>query len=264
MLAFAISGTRLRVKLILSAALLCFPVVSPAQTPQRKPPRKRPVKQEQPAPAAQPAPAPPPPTLEQMPAAAPKVSFENGHLAVVAHNSTLGDILRAVRTQTGAVVDVPANATERVVGDFGPGPAREVLAALLNGTHFDYVMLGSATDATVLARVVLMPKSGSANDAVQSASSEPESHPPAANPSVEGADEETTNEDSAEGESEAQPETNEDQQQQQPAGSQPTIKTPEQLLQELQRQQRQQQATPQGFPTPPNQAPQPPQDQPPQ
>jgi hypothetical protein len=79
-----------------------------------------------------------------MPTSAPQVSFHNDQLTIVAHNSTLGDVLRAVRNQTGAAVEIPANATERVVGRFGPGPARDVLAVLLNGSHFNYVMLGSA------------------------------------------------------------------------------------------------------------------------
>jgi len=59
----------------------------------------------------------------------------------VAHNSTLADVLRAVRKLTGAEMEIPPNATERVVADIGPGPARTVLAELLNGTHFNYVMV---------------------------------------------------------------------------------------------------------------------------
>jgi len=81
-----------------------------------------------------------------MPAVPPKVSFSNGMLTIVAQNSTLGDILRAVRTQTGAAVEIPPNATERVVIHLGPGAPRDVLAALLNGSHFNYVMLGSPTN----------------------------------------------------------------------------------------------------------------------
>jgi hypothetical protein len=195
-----------------------------------------------------------------MPAATPQVTFDNGRLTVVAHNSTLGDILRAVRGQTGAVVEIPANATERVVGNFGPGAARDVLASLLNGTHFDYVMLGSATNPSALERVILIPKSGAAPDAAPQTSAQQEGHPPV--PNAQEADEETSNEDSSE-DAGGEPEVNqtEDQQQQQPAEGQQTIKTPEQLLQELRRQQQQQQqpATPQGSPTPPNQTPQPPQ-----
>ena len=101
-------------------------------------------------------------TLEQMPATPPEVSYRDGELTIAAENSTLGDILRAVRTQTHAAVDVPSNATERVVSRFGPGPAREVLAELLNGSHFNYVLMGSATNPNSLERVILTPKLPSA------------------------------------------------------------------------------------------------------
>jgi hypothetical protein len=53
---------------------------------------------------------------------------------------------------------MPTNPTERVVGEFGPGPATEVLASLLNGSHFNYVLLCSPQDATSLDRVILMNK----------------------------------------------------------------------------------------------------------
>ena len=78
----------------------------------------------------------------------------------MAENSTLADILRAVRTQTGAAIEVPPNATERVVAHLGPGPARDVLAALLNGSHFNYVMLGSAAHPDSVDRLILTSKSG--------------------------------------------------------------------------------------------------------
>ncbi len=90
------------------------------------------------------------------------VASVTGQLTITAQNSTLGDILRAVRNQTGAAVDVPANATERVVGNFGPGPARDVLSSLLNGSHFNYVLLGSATNPDALEHVILIVKSSAA------------------------------------------------------------------------------------------------------
>jgi len=95
---------------------------------------------------------------EQAPAMPPQVSFKEGLLTIIADNCTLGDILRSVRQETGASVDLPQDATERVVGRFGPGPARDVLALLLNGTQFNYVLLGSASDGNGLVRVVLMSK----------------------------------------------------------------------------------------------------------
>jgi hypothetical protein len=100
-------------------------------------------------------------TPEQMPANPPVVTYVNGKLAIVAKNSTLSDILRVVGDKTGAVIDVPDGADERVVSQLGPGPAREVIASLLNGSHFNYVMIGNETDADSVAHVILTAKSDS-------------------------------------------------------------------------------------------------------
>jgi hypothetical protein len=267
--------------LVVSFALL---TASSAYAAQKQSAPKRPVKQVQPAPEHQPAtppPAPPPSRLEQMPTSAPQVSFNNGQLMIVARNSTLADVLRAVRNQTGAAVEIPANATERVVGSFGPGPARDVLAVLLNGSHFNYVMLGSAANPNALDRVILTHKTGGAsegsspvqtNTGAQSIAAQPQGLPPGVVPPGQETEEVNNEEfpdDSAAVEDQTdQTNQGEEQQQQQPNG-QPVVKTPEQLLQELQRQQQQQQqqqpGAPQGFPVPPGEVrPQPPQPQPPQ
>jgi len=118
--------------------------------------------------------APAPKTLEPQPSVPPQVTFQNGELTVVAQNSTMGDILKAIHTQTGAEIDLPGNGGERVVGHFGPGPARDVLSALLNGSHFNYVLLGSETNPEALDRVILMAKSSTPADSspVQEATNE--------------------------------------------------------------------------------------------
>ena len=64
--------------------------------------------------------------LDQLPAAPPQVNYQDGRLTIVAQNSTLGDILREVRKRTGASIEVPPSATERVVARLGPAPARDV------------------------------------------------------------------------------------------------------------------------------------------
>lgn len=96
--------------------------------------------------------------LDQLPAAPPQVNYQDGRLTIVAQNSTLGDILREVHKRTGASIEVPASATERVVVRLGPAPARDVLATLLNGSSFNYVMVGSVADPAVLSSVVLTTK----------------------------------------------------------------------------------------------------------
>lgn len=108
-----------------------------------------------------PAAPPGPPKLEDMSATPPTVSYQNGDLTIVAPNSTLSAILEAVRIKTGAEIEIPAGgASERVVGTIGPGAARDVLASLLNGSHFNYVMLGTETDPDSFAKLVLTPKAG--------------------------------------------------------------------------------------------------------
>jgi len=202
-----------------------------------------------PEPPLAPAPPPPPPTLAQMPALPPQVRYSRGQLTIVAENSTLADILRAVRTQTGAQVEVPPNATERVVAHLGPGPARDVLAALLNGTHFNYVMLGSPAHPDSVDRLILTSKSGGVPDvappvpAVQNAGQFQVDEQ-----GVQGVDiseqpvDDPADNNSASGEAP----------QQQPNAQQ--VKTPEQLLRELQlqqqQQQQQQQQSPPGAPPP--------------
>jgi hypothetical protein len=210
-----------------------------------------------PAPVTQPAvPLPP----EQMPASPPEVQFQQGQLTISASNSTLGDILRAVHKETGASIDVPGNATERVVGQFGPGPARDVLASLLNGSHFNYVLLGSSENFLALDRVILTSKSSATGMTVQQASAAPPQYqpgqpvvapPPADSDDTATEDAAPDQPDSADADDQANANEADDQQQQQPnsSGQAGGVKTPEQLLQELQ--QRQQQMQQQGVPNPP-------------
>jgi len=204
--------------------------------------------------------------LEQMPSVPPEVTYKNDKLTILAHNSTLGDILRAVHAQTGAELDVPASANERVVAKLGPGPARDVLATLLNGTHFNYVMLGSPSDPTSVQRVVLTAKTGA--DTTTTAVNTPPPNqgmppnrfqqPMVAQQSAtqEG---EAADDNSADAQDDSNADNADDQQQadqqqgdQQQQNGQQAPKTPEQLLQELLQQQQQQQAQP-GQPPQPGQ-----------
>lgn len=209
------------------------------------------------APAGQPQAAAPVAPLrpEQMPAVPPVITFTEGALTINAQNSTLGDILRGVRNQTGASVDMPGNATERVMGKFGPGPARDVLTSLLNGTHFNYVLMGSATDPEALDRVVLTAKSnGGEAPATQEASATPPPNqgPPPPAPAANAPDDlfgsaSDQGDDASENifATDDQNNTGDDQQAQNaPFGQpqqQPDARTPEQMLQDLQQQQAQQQ-----------------------
>jgi hypothetical protein len=156
------AGLKLTGLLIVGALCLAIPGrADTADTPKTHPVHK--VKKQPPPPPPLPSgtqgPVPQVP-LDAIPAVAPEVSYQNGLLTIVAPNSTLGDILRSVRKHTAADIEVPATASERVVTRLGPGPAREVMAELLNGSRFNYILLGSPEDSNALVRVVLVAKTG--------------------------------------------------------------------------------------------------------
>ncbi|HTR22954.1 MAG TPA: hypothetical protein VMI10_03155 [Terriglobales bacterium] len=116
--------------------------------------------------------------MADLPASTPKVTYENGLLTIGAQNATLGDVLREVHKLTGANIDVPpTGANERVVVQLGPGAPRDVLAALLNGTSFNYVLLGSATDAKAVATVTLSPRPSTGGGEIQTAVNTPAATP---------------------------------------------------------------------------------------
>ena len=82
-------------------------------------------------------PAPPPkPPLE--------VTFENGLLRIHTERATLAQVLFEVQRQTGAEIAIPAGAeSEEIAVELGPAPAREVLAALLNGSRYNFIFVGN-------------------------------------------------------------------------------------------------------------------------
>src|SRR5205823_804416 len=96
--------------------------------------------------------------LETGPATKPSldVSYRNGLLSIRANKTSLSEVLFAVHQQTGAEVGVIAGAErEQVVADIGPAPAPEVLARLLNGSGFNFLILSSPSDPRILERVIL-------------------------------------------------------------------------------------------------------------
>jgi|SRR5579862_3459185 len=194
---------------------------------------------------------PPPPTLEQESPVAPQVTYSNGQLSIEAPNSTLSQVLRAVQSRTGASMDIPAGAnSERVVAQLGPGQPRDVLNTLLNGSNFDYVILGVTGNPGAVQKVILTPR--------QSGAASAQNNPP---PNQAGeATEDSVAETGGESDYPGGEPQNPDAQpprpgfrrpgvpqggfgpQQNPLNNDPNIvKTPDQLLQDLQQMQQQQQ-----------------------
>lgn len=89
--------------------------------------------------ASQPAAEPPaPPKLPVT------VTFENGLLRIRAERATLAQVLFEVHRQTQADIAIPAGAEqEEVFADLGPAPSRDVLAALLNGSPYNFIFVGT-------------------------------------------------------------------------------------------------------------------------
>lgn len=176
--------------------------------------------------------------LDSIAAVPPQVTFQNNQLTIVAPNSTLADILRAVRKQTGAEIEIPP-APERVVTSLGPGPARSVVAELLNGSRFNYILLGSPSDDSVLTRVVLVAKSGpDLTPMPGGAQTGVAQNPQNPQDSAQDKDDSQSADDNSANDDTPEPPTAEPEQAPNPP-EQNAIKTPQQMLQEMQQRQMQ-------------------------
>jgi hypothetical protein len=255
--------------LVLCIAVMCPGIVNAADAAPSQTHKK--VKKPVPLPPLPSGPTGPvqPIPLDSMAPVPPQVSYQNEQLTIVAPNSTLGDILRAVRKLTGAEIEVPS-APERVVTHLGPGPAREIMAELLNGSRFNYVLLGSPSNNALLTRVVLVAKTGPDNVSPPSGPSlaeqqqlgivqaNPGQPQPEVGPDANDADATEENADDNADQAAAEAE-------QPPADpNQPPVKTPQEMLQEMQQRQLMlQQQQPPGQPPIPGAGipPRPPQEQ---
>ncbi|MBV9574659.1 MAG: AMIN domain-containing protein [Acidobacteriales bacterium] len=108
-------------------------------------------------PAAAVAPAVMPPVTKP----ALEVEFARGLLTVHADKATLAEVLFQIHQRTGADIAIPSGAEqESVIGDLGPAATREVLAELLNGTKFNFIIVGSEHDPSQVRSVLLSLKEG--------------------------------------------------------------------------------------------------------
>lgn len=87
-----------------------------------------------------------------------EVTFADGSLSVVAVNASLNEILREIEQKTG--IKITGGVTdERVFGSYGPAPAAKVLAALLDGTESNMLLVDGAGGRSEL---ILTPRHGGA------------------------------------------------------------------------------------------------------
>lgn len=104
--------------------------------------------------APAPALAPPPQPSKKV-----TVTFQNGQLSIASEKGSLADVLNEVRLQTGAEIAIPAGAEqEQVVTTIGPAVPRTAMSELLNGSRYNFIIVGTDADPNQLEKVVLTPK----------------------------------------------------------------------------------------------------------
>ncbi len=94
-----------------------------------------------PAPFVPPAPRPP---AEQQPRPA-TVAFSKDELSIDAENSSLMQILDQITRQTGMTV-AGLTHDERIYGHYGPAPMASTLTALLDGSGYNFVIIGGGAN----------------------------------------------------------------------------------------------------------------------
>jgi hypothetical protein len=110
-------------------------------------------------PLTRPSPATPAAPPASPPEAAPEpatVTLSNGKLTITAKNSDLTAILQQVAHSSGMSIDGLGKST-RVFGVYGPGSPRDVLADLLDGSDYNFAMLGGG-GGSAPAKLVLSEK----------------------------------------------------------------------------------------------------------
>ena len=97
--------------------------------------------------------APPQPKLE--------VGVRSNRLSIRAQGATLAEVLYEIHRRTGADIAIPAGAEqERVVVNIPSAPGRDVIASLLNGSRFNYIVLGTDSDPGGFRNILLSVKEG--------------------------------------------------------------------------------------------------------
>ena len=190
--------------------------------------------QAQPAPVAEVVPQPTPVLLQ--PAKKAEVSVTQAGISVQADNSNLSQVLHDISSATGMKVEGLAH-DERIFGNYGPAAPRDLLTTLLYGAGYNVLMVGEIADGAPR-QLILSQRSG--GTAV-----------PAAAPAQANAEEDDPEPDPGEGQEVEQA----------PVQAQPPppmqrfnstpgseVRTPQQLLEQLQRMHQDQSQQPQQPP----------------
>jgi hypothetical protein len=168
MLTVALFATAFLSPILIAAQSPTQPTASPTPQSQqiqvRKPSAHPKAKKQQPPPVAETPPPPPPPDwpMNDKPSPATVVWDATG-LRINASNSSLQQILSEVSTETGTKVE-GMGADQRVYGVYGPGQARDVLSQLLQGSGYNILVAGDIGHGAPR-QVVLSPRQSVARGA---------------------------------------------------------------------------------------------------
>jgi len=148
---------------------------SVAQAHRRAMARNSPAKPQPAAAAPEPvAPKPPDWPANDRPTEA-AVAWNSKGLRVDATNSSLQQIMKDVATATGAKI-TGLGADQRIFGTYGPGPARDVISQLLDGSGYNVLMIGDQGQGTprqvVLSKQPTVPAPAASNNQGSSADDE--------------------------------------------------------------------------------------------
>lgn len=178
-----------------------------------------------PEPAPPPAPPAPKWPINDQPTPA-SVTWDSHGLKIDATNSSLSQILAEVSRDTGAKVE-GLGQDQRVFGSYGPGQARDVISELLQGSGYNFLMMGEQGSGTPL-EIMLSTRSSSG--------------PATARPAAAG----DSDDDSTEGviDDRLQPPPPAPNVQQGSFGPGGPARTPQQIMDEMQRRQQQLQQMP--------------------
>jgi hypothetical protein len=97
------------------------------------------------------APPPPPKKVE--------VKLQDDKMSLVSNKASLAEVLNEVHAQLNADIPIPAGAEQELVAVvLGPGTQREVISKLLEGSRYNFIIVGTDQDANKVERVILSPK----------------------------------------------------------------------------------------------------------
>jgi hypothetical protein len=97
-------------------------------------------------------------TVARSAAIALTVAYRDGNLTVIAPEASLNEVLRTIRQKANVQIVGRLDGDERVSVKIGPAPVRDVLVALLEGSHYSFVIVSDDASPQITKKIVLFPR----------------------------------------------------------------------------------------------------------